>query len=106
MRQLGYSEAYVNGAKGATAMRALHSKTIAIGRAPAADERGDDSDSELGEVRVHCVLLLLVNDGAGLCVPQGEYEVRDILAVRWKGGERQFLIRWKGYDDDENSWEV
>ena len=43
---------------------------------------------------------------AGLCVPQGEYEVKDILAVRWKGRERQFLIRWKGYDDDENSWEV
>jgi hypothetical protein len=52
MRQLGYSEAYVNGAKGTTAMRALHAKTIAIGRACAADERGDDSDSELGEVRV------------------------------------------------------
>jgi hypothetical protein len=43
-----------------------------------------------------------------LCVPvpQEEYEVKDILDVRWKDGKREFLIRWKRYSEDHNSWEV
>jgi hypothetical protein len=61
MRQLGYGEAYVNGVKGTAAVRALHAKTIAIGRAPVADERGDvESDSELDEVSVHTLLIAVV----------------------------------------------
>ena len=34
-----------------------------------------------------------------------EYEVEEILAHRKKHGKSQFLVKWKGYPDHENSWE-
>lgn len=34
-----------------------------------------------------------------------EYEVEEILAERTRRGKRQYLIKWKGYDDSENTWE-
>jgi hypothetical protein len=37
---------------------------------------------------------------------QDEYEVQDILDVRWKDGQREFLIRWKKYTLEHDSWEV
>ena len=51
-----------------------------------------------------CVLPICVQSA---CL-QGEYEVGDILDVRWQGGRHEFLkvIRWKGYFEDHNSWEV
>lgn len=34
-----------------------------------------------------------------------EYEVEKILQVRKKGRLREYLIKWKGYEDSENTWE-
>lgn len=34
-----------------------------------------------------------------------EFEVEDILQTREDDGIRTFLVKWKGYPDDMNSWE-
>ena len=34
-----------------------------------------------------------------------EYEVEAILDCRRRRGQLQFLIKWKGYGLEENSWE-
>jgi hypothetical protein len=34
-----------------------------------------------------------------------EWEVEDILAERTQQGETQYLVKWKGFPDYENSWE-
>ena len=36
---------------------------------------------------------------------QKEYEVEKIVGQRTIKGRRQFLVRWKGYDDDSDTWE-
>ena len=36
---------------------------------------------------------------------QEEFEVERILDMRVIRGQRQYLIKWKGYGDFENSWE-
>jgi len=33
------------------------------------------------------------------------YEVAEILNKRFSGGVRQYLIRWKGYDETHDTWE-
>jgi len=40
-------------------------------------------------------------------IPEGEYEVDTILDMRIdpKNGGREYLVKWKGYGDDENTWE-
>jgi hypothetical protein len=37
--------------------------------------------------------------------PEGEYEVETILSSRKQGTVTQYLIKWLGYDDSENTWE-
>jgi hypothetical protein len=32
------------------------------------------------------------------------YEVEKILADRISRGKKQYLLKWKGYPDEENSW--
>lgn len=34
-----------------------------------------------------------------------EYEVEEILAHRTKRGKSQYLVKWKGYGDHENTWQ-
>lgn len=34
-----------------------------------------------------------------------EYEVEEVLDVAVKKGKKEFLIKWKGYDTSESSWE-
>ena len=34
-----------------------------------------------------------------------EYEVEEIRAIRVEGNERQYLIKWKNYGEEHNSWE-
>lgn len=34
-----------------------------------------------------------------------EYEVEDVLQSKEENGERLFLVKWKGYPHDSNSWE-
>jgi len=37
----------------------------------------------------------------------GEFEVNKIMEVRFpKGKEREFLIRWKGFGEDDDTWEA
>lgn len=38
-------------------------------------------------------------------IEDGQYVVEDILDHRVVNGKLQFLLKWKGYDDSENSWE-
>ena len=35
-----------------------------------------------------------------------EYEVEEILSHRKRRGKLQFLVKWKGYADHENTWQV
>ena len=37
--------------------------------------------------------------------PETEYEVEDILRKRMISGEAHYLVKWKGYDTSENTWE-
>ena len=34
-----------------------------------------------------------------------EYEVEAIVGRRNNGGRVEYLIKWKGYSDEENTWE-
>jgi len=34
-----------------------------------------------------------------------EYEVEEILAHRRRGRGHQYLVKWKGYGMEENTWE-
>ena len=38
-------------------------------------------------------------------VKTGDYEVQNIIDSRVMGGERQYLLQWKGFSADWNSWE-
>ena len=33
------------------------------------------------------------------------YTVEKITAVRWSGGARQWLVRWEGYGEQDDTWE-
>ncbi len=35
---------------------------------------------------------------------QDEYEVEAFLEERGHGSRREFLVKWTGYDDEENQW--
>lgn len=35
-----------------------------------------------------------------------EYEVEDILDKQMRGGEEKFLVKWKGYDQSEATWQT
>jgi hypothetical protein len=34
-----------------------------------------------------------------------EYEVEKIVDKRTKNGVTEYLVKWKGYEEDENTWE-
>lgn len=38
-------------------------------------------------------------------VEEGEYQVEKIIKVRIRGGRKEYLLKWKGYSDEDNSWE-
>ena len=35
----------------------------------------------------------------------GVYTVEALVAQRWRGGKRQFLVRWHGYGRADDTWE-
>ena len=35
---------------------------------------------------------------------QEDYEVEDILASRVINGETEYLVKWKGWSQDDNTW--
>ena len=37
--------------------------------------------------------------------PEQEYEVERIIGKRHKHGKTEWLVKWKGYGDTENTWE-
>jgi hypothetical protein len=34
-----------------------------------------------------------------------EYEVEEILAKRYRKGQTEYHVRWKGYEEDDDTWE-
>lgn len=38
--------------------------------------------------------------------PFGEFKIHDILEKRVVNGVTQYLIRWEGYGDEDNTWEL
>merc|ERR1712126_654122 len=43
--------------------------------------------------------------GRGSDEEEEEYSVEKILDKRTKGGKVEYLIKWEGYPDSENTWE-
>ena len=37
--------------------------------------------------------------------PDQEYEVEEILDQRWVRNQQEYLVKWKGYSQEENTWE-
>ncbi|XP_046677780.1 probable chromo domain-containing protein LHP1 isoform X2 [Homalodisca vitripennis] len=37
--------------------------------------------------------------------PKKDYEVEEVVGMRVKNGKKEFKIRWKGYKEDDDTWE-
>jgi hypothetical protein len=73
----------------------------------------DNYELQLPErMRIHPVFhisLLIPTDNAvtreNITVEDEEYEVDQILDKRIKKGRTEYLVKWKGYSNEENTWE-
>lgn len=45
------------------------------------------------------------SDAGSDAEPEEEYTVEKILDKRLRGGKTEYLIKWEGYPDSENTWE-
>lgn len=45
------------------------------------------------------------SEGQEESATEGEYEVEMILSQRTRRGRREYLVQWKGFGDDHNTWE-
>ncbi|VDP94796.1 unnamed protein product [Echinostoma caproni] len=45
------------------------------------------------------------NESEGSETAEDEFQVEKILKVRIRGGKKEYFLKWKGYPDEENTWE-
>jgi len=53
----------------------------------------------------HCNQTILLQTTETPVELNEEYEIENILEKRMISGEAHYLIKWKGYDISENTWE-
>ncbi len=44
-------------------------------------------------------------DSDGSDIPEDEFQVERIVRVRIRGGKKEYFLKWKGYPEEENTWE-
>lgn len=62
-------------------------------------------DTNLAQRQQSGVKCLVSSKSITTKAAEGEYEVQQILSHKIKGGKRFFLIRWRGYSPEGDTWE-
>ena len=70
-------------------------------------EPGEDDNEEAFHVTVECVDAEDREEVSteAAAAEDGVYTVEALVAQRWRGRKRQFLVRWLGYGRDDDTWE-
>ena len=54
----------------------------------------------------HCNQIIPLQTTETSVEPDEEYEIENILEKRMISGKAHYLVKWKGYDTSENTWEL
>ena len=83
----------------ATTVR-VYTDVFPLRMAPAAGSKGKSIDEFVEQV-----FEPLLEEGEGGTDSSDDFEVEKVVDSRMRKGVRQYQVKWKGYDESENTWE-